>query len=81
MVTKNYKYKKPANLPLDKILDVTYIKKEVYKADIFYIIKKCNKVFVNFLSLESRYKKYKITLFLNLYYINTLSQAVPNKTK
>lgn len=62
------KYQKNSNYLFENILDISYTKKKFDKKDIFYIIKKLNKVFINIFGLKLRYKKYKLIFFKFLLY-------------
>lgn len=61
MVTKDFEYKKAANVSLDNIPDMGYTEGKVYKEDIFYTTKEPNEVFVNFFGLKLRCEKYRLT--------------------
>lgn len=82
MVTKDFEYKRAANLLQGNTSNIGYAKEKTYKKNIFYIIEGINEVFVNFLNLELRFEKYKLTFFSKflLYKYLKLSCAKQNQT-
>lgn len=61
MVAEEFEYKGTENHPLEDFFNVGYAEEESDKRNIFYITKELDKLFVNFLSMESIYHRCKST--------------------